>query len=97
MFEMTDLDLLHYYLGMQVYQYKDCTDLSQSKYISYILQKFGMEECRHAAIPVSPRITIFLNSKSQLADAIAYKKLIGNLLYLTIFMLDIAFAVNLMA
>ena len=24
-FEMIDLGLLHYYLGMQVYQYKDCT------------------------------------------------------------------------
>jgi len=28
MFEMNDLDLLHYYLGMQVCQYKDCTYLS---------------------------------------------------------------------
>ena len=37
MFEMTTLGLLHYYLGMQVYQYKDCTYLSQSKYISNIL------------------------------------------------------------
>jgi len=36
-FEMTDLGLLHYYLGMQVYQYKDCIYLSQSKYISDIL------------------------------------------------------------
>jgi len=27
-FEMIDLSLLHYYLGMQVYQYKDCTYLS---------------------------------------------------------------------
>jgi len=36
-FEMIDLGLLHYYLGMQVYQYKDCTYLSQSKYILDIL------------------------------------------------------------
>ena len=36
-FEMTNLNLLHYYLGMQVYQYNDCTYLSQSKYISDIL------------------------------------------------------------
>ena len=32
-YEMTDLGLLHYYLGMQVYQYRDCTYLSQFKYI----------------------------------------------------------------
>ena len=96
-FEMIDLGLLHYYLGMQVYQYKDCTYLSQSKYISDILQKFGMEECRYAAIPVSPGITVSLSSNSQLADATAYRQLIGSLLYLTISRLDIAFAVNLMA
>jgi len=36
-FEMIYLILMHYYLGMQVYQYKDCTYLSQSKYISNIL------------------------------------------------------------
>ena len=69
-FKMNDLGLLHYYLGMQVYQYKDCNYLNQSKYISYILQKFGMEECRYVAIPISPRITISLSSNSQLADAI---------------------------
>ena len=72
-FEMTDLGLLHYYLGMQVYQYKDCTYLSQSKYISDILQNFGMEECRYDVILVSPRIIISLISNSQLVDATAYR------------------------
>ena len=72
-FEMIDLGLLHYYLGMQVYQYKDCTYLNQSKYISDILQKFGMEECRYVGIPVSPRITISLSSNFQLADATVYR------------------------
>jgi len=63
-FEMINLGLLHYYLRMQMYQYKDCSYLSQSKYISYILQKFGMEECKYAMIPVSPGITISLSSNS---------------------------------
>jgi len=78
-FEMIDLGLLHYYLGMQVYQYKDCTYLSQSRHISNILQKFGMEECRYAAILVSPGITISLSSNSQLVDATTYRQLIGSL------------------
>ena len=38
-----------------------------------------------------------LSSNSQLADATAYRQLIGSLLYLTISRPDIAFAVNLMA
>jgi len=97
MFEMIDIGLLHFYLGMQVYQYKDCTYLSQSKYIFDILQKFGMEECRYTTILVSPGITISLSSKSQLVDATTYRQLIGSLLYLTISRPDIAFVVNLMA
>jgi len=96
-FEMIYLSLLHYSLRMQVYQYKDCTYLSQSKYISNILQKFEMKECRYVVIPISPSINVSLSSNSQLVDVIAYKKLIGSLLYLTISKLDIAFTVNLMA
>ena len=95
-FDMVDLGLLHYYLGMQVYQYKDCTYLIQSKYISDILQKFRMEECIYAVISISSGITISLSSNSQLADATTYKQLIGSLLYLTISKLDIAFLMNLM-
>ena len=56
-----------------------------------------MEECRYAAIPISPGITVSLSSNSQLADATAYRQLIGSLLYLTLSRPDIAFAVNLMA
>ena len=80
-----------------MYRYKDCTYLSQSKYISDILQKFRMEECRYATILISLGIIMFLSSNSQLADATAYKQLIGSLLYLTISRADIAFAMNLMA
>jgi len=96
-FEMTDLCLLHYYLGMQVYQYDDCTYLNQSKSISDILQKFGMEECRYATIPVSPGITVSLSSNLQLANATTYRQLIGSLLYLTLSRPGIAFVVNRMA
>jgi len=69
-FEMIDLGLLHYYLRMQMYQYKDYTYLNQSKYISDMLQKFRMEEC---TIPVSLGITIFLCSNTQLANATTYR------------------------
>ena len=63
-FEIIDLGLLHYYLEMQVYQYKDYTYLNQSKYISNILQKFIMKECRYDAILISSKITISLSSNS---------------------------------
>jgi len=56
-----------------------------------------MDECKLVQIPITPRITLSLSYNSQLVDAIAYKQLIGSLLYLTISRLDIIFSMNLMA
>jgi len=56
-----------------------------------------MEECKYVVIPFSHEIIISLSSNSHLADAIAYRQLIGNLLYLTISRPNISFIVNLMA
>ena len=92
---MTHLDILQYYLVMKVYQYKDYTYLSQSKYILDILQKFRME-CKPTAILVPPEITLSPTSNFQLAYVMTYRQLIGNLLYLIISRPNIFFVVNLM-
>ena len=52
-YDMTDLGLMHYYLGMQIYQHEDCTYLSQSKYVTDILQRFDMVDCKPLSIPLS--------------------------------------------
>ena len=96
-YEMTDLGLLHYYLGMQVYQHEDCTYVSQSKYIGDLLKRFNLEKCNPTDIPMSSGIKFETTSESQLADATQYRQLIGSLLYVTITRPDIAFAVNMMA
>ena len=41
-FEMKDLGLMHYFLGMEVWQKKDGIFLAQGKYTIDILRKFGM-------------------------------------------------------
>eukprot|EP00253_Pinus_taeda_P018841 PITA_18841 len=44
-FEMTNLGHLHYFLGLQVLQYKEGITLSQSKYACDLLRHFHMEGC----------------------------------------------------
>ena len=41
-FEMKDLGIMHYFLGLEVWQYPDEIFLDQGKYTMEILKSFGM-------------------------------------------------------
>jgi hypothetical protein len=43
-FDMTDLGMMHYFLGLEVWKWNDEIFLSQGKYIVEILKKLGMIE-----------------------------------------------------
>lgn len=45
MFEMTDLGLMNYFLGMEIHQTKEGIFLSQKNYVNNILKKFNMDRC----------------------------------------------------
>ena len=45
-FEMKDLGLMHYFLGLEVCQLKDEIFLSQGRYTIDILRRFGMMDCK---------------------------------------------------
>jgi hypothetical protein len=51
-FEMKDLGLMHYFLGLEVWQRTDDIFLSQGKYTMEILKKFSMTECRSMPTPM---------------------------------------------
>ena len=41
-FEMKDLGMMHYFLGMEVWENADGISLEQGKYVVEILKRFGM-------------------------------------------------------
>ena len=45
-FEMKDLGLMHYFLGLEVWQRPGKIFLSQGKYIVKLLERFGMVDCK---------------------------------------------------
>eukprot|EP00253_Pinus_taeda_P026134 PITA_26134 len=45
-FEMKDLGLMHYFLGLEVWQKPGETFLSQGKYVVKILERFSMVDCK---------------------------------------------------
>ena len=51
-FEMKDLGLRHYFLGLEIWQQKDGLFVSQGKYAREILEKFNMQGCKPIDTPL---------------------------------------------
>eukprot|EP01018_Ginkgo_biloba_P026019 Gb_31534 [translate_table: standard] len=51
-FEMTNLGLLHYFLGIEVSQTPGRVFISQAKYIWEVLRRFRMEDCKPTCTPM---------------------------------------------
>jgi hypothetical protein len=89
-FEMKDLGLMHYFLGLEVWQNPERIFLNQGKYTVKILKRFDMLECKSMNTPMEAKLKLLAES----IDATLYKQIIGSLMYLTNTRLDICFAVN---
>ena len=51
-FEMKDLGLMHYFLGLEVWQKPGEVFLSQGKYVVKLLERFGMVDCKSVTTPM---------------------------------------------
>jgi len=50
-FEMTDLRMLSYFLGMEFVYINQGIILHQRKYINKVLNRFNMDQCNGARVP----------------------------------------------
>lgn len=96
-FEMTDLGLMKYFLGIEVSQLESGMFISQSKYASDLLKRFKMLECKAAATPIALGTKLSKNDQGKSIDQTLYKRLVGSLMYLTATRPDIMFAVSLIS
>ena len=51
-FEMKDLGLLHYFLGLEIWQREGELFVSQGKYAREIMEKFHMQGCKPINTPL---------------------------------------------
>jgi hypothetical protein len=89
-FEMKDLGLMHYFLGLEVWQSPERIFLNQGKYTVESLKRFDMLECK----PMKVNLKLLVDTSSDLIDATLYKQIIGLLMYLMNTRPDICFSVN---
>ncbi|XP_047259520.1 uncharacterized mitochondrial protein AtMg00810-like [Capsicum annuum] len=76
-FEMSDMVLLHYFLGLEVYQAEDGIFLSQRKYDRELLVKFGLLNCKPAVTPMNVGEKLRLNEGAEMDDARSFRSLVG--------------------
>ena len=91
---MKDLGLMHYFLGLEVWQQKGEIFLGQGRYATEILKRFRMQDCRPMATPMITNWKKIDASEDKEVDSILYRKLIGSLMYLVNTKPDICFVVN---
>jgi hypothetical protein len=53
-FEMSDLGLLSFYLGIEVEQQEDCITIKQTSSAKKVLSQFGMKDCNPTKFPMDP-------------------------------------------
>ena len=93
---MKDLGLMHYFLGLEVWQRQKEIFLGQGKYTIDILKRFRMLDCKSIATSMDANLKKLRDcaSDSNLIDPAMYHQLIGSLMYLTNTGPDICLAVN---
>jgi hypothetical protein len=71
-FEMHDIGLMHYFLGLKVWQEPGHIFLGQGKYVCDILSRFQMGDRRPMTTPMITKWKKLHASESQLVDSTLY-------------------------
>ncbi|XP_038889278.1 uncharacterized mitochondrial protein AtMg00810-like [Benincasa hispida] len=96
-FEMTDLGMMHYFLGIEVIQSVVRIFINQKKYALEILDRFQMENCNSATTSIEPNLKLTKDHEGKKVNNTLYKQMIGSLMYLTATRPDIMYAVSLIS
>ena len=64
-FEMKNLDMMHYFLGMEVWQNVDGSYLGQGKYVVELLNRFGMMDYKSMATPMASNLKLLSDASSR--------------------------------
>ena len=71
-FEMKDLGMMHYFLGMEVWQNVDGISPGQGKHAVEILKIFRMMDCKDMTIPMALNLKLLSDASSKTVDATMY-------------------------
>jgi hypothetical protein len=79
---MKDLGMMHYFLGLEVWQRTNEIFLNQGKYVVEILKRFEMLDCMAMATPMISNMKLLQDTTSETVEVTLYRKMVGLLMYL---------------
>jgi hypothetical protein len=82
-FEMSLLEELSFFFGLQVRQRNQGIFISQTKYIREMIKSFIMEDCKPVTTPMQTSFKLSKDDDSKYIDKRKYRSIIGSLLYVT--------------
>jgi hypothetical protein len=96
-FQMSMMEELTFFLGIQVKQTKQGTFVHQAKYTKDLMKKFNMAELKPVSTSMSFMASLGPDEDGEAVEQREYRSMIDSLLYLTATWPDIQFAVGLCA
>jgi hypothetical protein len=93
-FQMSDLGLLSFYLGIEVHQGDSGITLRQTAYAKRVVELAGLTDCNPTLTPMEERLKLSCDSMMEEMDATQYRRLVGSLRYLAHIRPDLTFSVG---
>ena len=91
---MKDLGMMHYFPGLEVWQYPGDIFLNQGKYVVEILRRFGTIDFKAMTTPMTTSLKLLNDDALEAVEATLYRQIIGSLMFLTNTRPYICFVVN---
>ncbi|GJU29594.1 putative ribonuclease H-like domain-containing protein [Tanacetum coccineum] len=92
-FQMSSMGELTFFPRLQVKQKEDGIFISEDKYVTKILKKFGFSDVKTANTPMETHKPLLKDADGEDVDEHMYRSMIGSLMYLTSSRPDIMFVV----
>ncbi|XP_022158094.1 uncharacterized protein LOC111024663 [Momordica charantia] len=93
-FQIKDLGILKYFLGMEFARSKKGIFVNQRKYILDLIGETGLLGCKVAETPIEPNLKLQNTKEGEVKDEERYQSLVGRLIYLSHKRPDITFVVS---
>ena len=96
-FEMSDLGVLSYFLGIEIVMSTEGVLIHQKKYARDILKRFNMNNSKPVTTPIDTGTKLIKEGVEEPVDATLFKQIVGSLRYLCHTRPDITYGVGLIS